>query len=99
MVTMPVPEPSSASPEPLRIDCDECALQDTETCGDCVVTFLCGVDTSQPVVVDLAEARAMRLLGEAGLAPPLRHTRLPAPSHPPYRTALGSQDHFDDRAG
>jgi hypothetical protein len=38
-----------------------------------VVTFLCGIEADQPVVVDLAEARAMRLLGEAGLAPPLRH--------------------------
>lgn len=37
------------------------------------MTFLCGTDAEQPVVVDLAEARAMRVLGEAGLAPPLRH--------------------------
>ena len=28
-----------------------------------------------PVVIDLAEARALRTLGEAGLAPPLRHVR------------------------
>lgn len=62
----------------LRIDCDECALQATASCEDCVVTFLCGTDaarTATPVVVDLAEARAMRVMGEAGLAPPLRHTR------------------------
>ncbi len=57
------------------IDCDECALQETSACADCVVTFLCGEEAGQPVVVDLAEARAMRLLGEAGLAPPLRHAR------------------------
>ena len=59
----------------LRIDCDECALQDTPACGDCIITFLCGADAESPVVVDLAEARAMRLLDDAGLAPPLRHTR------------------------
>ena len=59
--------------EPLTIDCDECILQYTDACGDCIVTFLCGVETERPVVVNLAEARAMRALGDAGLAPPLRH--------------------------
>lgn len=69
----------TSEPEPLlRIDCDECALQGTAACGDCVVTFLCGTEPAgiaSPVVIDLAEARAMRVMGEAGLAPPLRHTR------------------------
>lgn len=57
----------------LSIDCDQCVRQYTESCEDCIVTFLCGFDAGAPVVVDLAEARAMRLLGDAGLAPPLRH--------------------------
>ena len=65
----------SESESVLRIDCDECALQATAACEDCVITFLCGVEASTPVVVDLAEARAMRLLDDAGLAPPLRHIR------------------------
>jgi hypothetical protein len=74
---VPVPSPSRRPPADavLRIDCDECALQATDACGDCVVTFLCGVESGAPVVVDLEEARAMRLLDEAGLAPPLRHRR------------------------
>jgi len=74
---VPVPAPSRRPPADgvLRIDCDECALQATDACGDCVVTFLCGVEAGAPVVVDLEEARAMRLLDEAGLAPPLRHRR------------------------
>ena len=59
----------------LTIDCDDCVLQDTDACADCVVSFLCGAEASQPVVVDLEEARAMRVLGDAGLAPPLRHRR------------------------
>ena len=59
----------------LLIDCDVCALQATAACDDCVITFLCGEEASTPVVVDLAEARAMRLLDDAGLAPPLRHVR------------------------
>ncbi|MCU1357262.1 MAG: hypothetical protein JWM89_2680 [Acidimicrobiales bacterium] len=57
------------------IDCDECVLQETDACQDCVVTFLCGAEAGSPVVVDLAEARAMRVLDAAGLAPPLRHRR------------------------
>ncbi len=61
--------------EVLRIDCDECELQHTSACGDCVITFLCGLPEHAPVVVDLAEARAMRALDEAGLVPPLRHRR------------------------
>ena len=58
----------------LIIDCDECAMQATSVCDDCVVTFLCASDPG-PVVVDFAEARALRLLGDAGLAPRLRHIR------------------------
>ena len=69
---MPV---STDSREPLTIDCDQCALQHTAACTDCVVTFLCDRDAGAPVVVNLAEARAMRVLGDAGLAPPLRHRR------------------------
>lgn len=78
MVSLSAPDPSPASPEPVSIDCDLCVLQGTDACGDCIVTFLCGVDAHEPVVVDLAEARALRVLGEAGLAPPLRHR----PQHP-----------------
>lgn len=91
----PAPTPAPAGPgvaEAFTIDCDRCALQDSDACGDCVVTFLCGVDASEPVVVDLAEARAMRLLGDAGLAPPSRfspqpgHPRQPGSHGPPTRT-------------
>lgn len=67
----------SAHREPLHIDCDRCAHQHTDTCADCLVTFLCGREADVPVVVDLAEARALRLLGDAGLAPPLRHRATP----------------------
>jgi len=55
------------------IDCDTCALQHSAACADCVMSYLCGPADERPVVVDLAEARAMRVLGDAGLAPPLRH--------------------------
>lgn len=69
------PDPSSSSPAVLRIDCDECALQATDACEDCVISFLLGAEASTPVVVDLAVVRAMRALDEGGLAPPLRHVR------------------------
>jgi len=55
------------------IDCDTCAMQDTDTCADCVVSFVISADPDEALVVDLAEMRAIRLLGEAGLVPRLRH--------------------------
>ncbi|HYD09473.1 MAG TPA: hypothetical protein VEA78_05170 [Acidimicrobiales bacterium] len=59
----------------VTIDCDDCSLQDTPACGDCVVSFLLGRDADDAVVIDVAEARAVRLLGDAGLVPGLRHRR------------------------
>jgi hypothetical protein len=55
------------------IDCDTCAMQGTDTCADCVVSFVISDDPGESLVVDLAEMRAIRLLGEAGLVPRLRH--------------------------
>ena len=59
----------------LTIDCDDCSLTGTSACDDCVVTFLCGREPTEAVVIDVAEARAVRLLGQAGLVPALRHVR------------------------
>jgi hypothetical protein len=59
----------------LTIDCDDCSLQGTDACADCVVTYLCGREPDEAVVIDVAEARAVRLLGQAGLVPALRHRR------------------------
>jgi hypothetical protein len=59
----------------LTIECDRCIGQGTSACGDCVVTFLCGRDADEAVVVDVGEARALRLLAGAGLVPVLRHRR------------------------
>ncbi len=57
----------------LTISCDECIMRNTETCDDCVVTFLCNRPEGSAVVFDLDTARTVRLLGQAGLVPPLRH--------------------------
>jgi hypothetical protein len=59
----------------LRIDCADCAMQGTECCADCLVTFICSRDPGEAVVVDVAEARAFRLLSDAGLLPASRHIR------------------------
>ena len=56
----------------LTIDCDRCALRESAACDDCVVTFLLGREPDDAVVVDADEARAMRMLGRAGLVPTLR---------------------------
>ena len=61
--------------EVLTIDCDQCVAQHTDACDDCVVTFLCNAKPDEAVVVDVAEVRALRLLADTGLAPPLRLDR------------------------
>lgn len=58
---------------PLLIDCNDCVLHDSAASADCVVTFICRTDATSPVVVDLAEVRAIKLFDTAGLVPPLRH--------------------------
>jgi hypothetical protein len=57
------------------ISCDECVMQHTASCFDCVVTALCGRDPDDTVVVDGAEAQALRLLSTAGLVPSRRLRR------------------------
>lgn len=57
----------------MRIDCDDCRMQQTEACADCVVTFIVGREPGDAVIIDVAEARAVRLLARAGLVPELRH--------------------------
>ena len=59
----------------LTISCDDCLMQGTDACEDCVVTFICGRDPNDAVIVDAEEARAVRMLGSAGLVPRLRHVR------------------------
>ena len=59
----------------LRIDCDDCVMEGTSACDDCIVTFLCTRDRGGAVVIDVQEVRALRLLQQGGLAPALRHRR------------------------
>lgn len=57
------------------ISCDDCAARATEACDDCVVTFICGREPDDAVVIDAEEERAVRLLAQVGLVPGLRHVR------------------------
>jgi len=57
----------------MRIDCDDCRMQQTAACADCVVSFIVGREPGDAVIIDVAEARAVRLLARAGLVPDLRH--------------------------
>lgn len=56
----------------MSISCDDCSMQCTAACDDCVVTFLVGQDTDDSLVLDLEQARVVRLLGKAGLVPDLK---------------------------
>ena len=63
----------SERPDVLTIDCDACAMQGTDACDDCVVSFVVRRDPQDALVIDVQEARAVRLLAGAGLVPRLRH--------------------------
>ena len=62
---------TSTATSSLVIDCEQCIMQHTDACDDCVVTFLLDRDPEDAVVIDADEARAMRLLEGAGLVPSL----------------------------
>jgi hypothetical protein len=79
-VPVPVPVPTirqvhPAPSEAFTIDCADCRHQNTEVCDDCVVSFIVGRHPDDAVVVDADEARAVRLLEQAGLVPGVRHSR------------------------
>jgi hypothetical protein len=74
MTTGPTTDPTNGH-QALTIDCDDCVRQHTETCDDCVVTFLCSREPDEAVVIEVGEVRALRLLADSGLTPPLRHRR------------------------
>jgi hypothetical protein len=61
----------------LTICCDDCSMQCTSACDDCVVTFVLREDDAghdhEPLILDLDQARVVRLLGKAGLVPDLKY--------------------------
>ncbi len=71
----PDPADRSDAPEAFSIDCADCRHQHTPVCDDCIVTFIVGREPEDAIVVDADEARAVRLLEQAGLVPGVRHSR------------------------
>ena len=53
------------------IDCNECAMQHTSACRDCVVAHLLH-DVLGPIELDESRADALDVLADAGLVPELR---------------------------
>jgi hypothetical protein len=51
------------------IDCNQCAMQETSACEDCVVTVLFQIG---PVELSDSEAQALDNLADEGLVPRLR---------------------------
>lgn len=58
----------------MQIDCDECVMQHTTACQDCVVGHLLH-DLLGPIEVDRDQAVALEVLADAGLVPHLRLLR------------------------
>lgn len=58
----------------MRISCDECTMQHSTACNDCVVTYLLR-ESPGPVEIDLEEANALGRMASVGLLPPLRLVR------------------------
>lgn len=59
----------------VTISCDDCVVGPGPACDDCVVSFVLGSEERGGMVIDADEARAVRMLGDAGLVPHLRYRR------------------------
>ncbi|MDC0359128.1 hypothetical protein OAM92_00185 [Acidimicrobiales bacterium] len=64
--------PESVENVALTIDCEECVVQFTDACDDCVVSYLIEREPGTPVLFDDDERHAIDLLADAGLVPPSR---------------------------
>ena len=53
------------------IDCNQCAMQHTSACDDCVVSVVLGLEPG-PLELNGDEAAALDHLADAGLVAPLR---------------------------
>lgn len=62
----------------MLIDCDECSMQGTHHCRDCIVTvMLADSEPSGAIVFDAEEERAVRNMAGVGLVPEIRMRRKP----------------------
>ncbi|HEV3329114.1 MAG TPA: hypothetical protein VGZ33_06925, partial [Acidimicrobiales bacterium] len=51
----------------ITIECDRCVRQDSTACGGCLVSFVLDRSPGDAVIIDADEARALRVLADAGL--------------------------------
>jgi hypothetical protein len=58
----------------VKISCDECMMQHSTACNDCVVTYLLR-ESEGPVDIGSDEAEALGRMASVGLLPPLRLVR------------------------
>ena len=72
-----------SGPDPMVIDCDNCAVRGP-TCRDCVVSVLLGV----PSELLEEERAALHALAEAGMAPRLRLVPIRAEREVSYRPGV-----------
>ena len=56
----------------MLIDCDECVMQNTSACDDCIVTVLLKDQYRRRLEIDNAEVVALDNLADAGMVPQLR---------------------------
>ncbi len=56
----------------MLIDCNECVMQNTDTCQGCIVTLLLDDPSGHRIDLDDVESRALGNLADAGLVPKLR---------------------------
>ena len=61
------------------IDCNCCVMQHTRHCETCVVSVILNFDEGTGTVIDAEQERALRLLAQGGLVPPLRMELAPEP--------------------
>ena len=76
-------DPVIVEPDWSTISCDDCVMDGSDACQDCVVTFLCRTGEAAPVAsvvleFDDRETDTLRLFQAAGLAPALRHVARPS---------------------
>ena len=61
----------------MLIECDRCEVRGRD-CGGCVVTALLGAPATGVIEIDERERRALGVLADLGMIPPLRLTRTEA---------------------
>jgi hypothetical protein len=56
----------------VTIECERCVRRDTSACRGCLVSFVLDRSPGDAVIIDADEARALRVLTQAGLVPASR---------------------------